>query len=152
LRTGLLGLQLCLTGSLAGCGGETAARPQLVPEQRQAVKDNLLQLRAKVTSETPEALFVSLRNTHIEIREFGGVVDGMRRTSGDVEDFGLICEAIAKAFLESAELEAFKQLLRQSLASNASTPVRAEYQRLTASLTQSPLRFSFSVRQTTADQ
>jgi hypothetical protein len=145
-------LQLSLIGSLTGCGSETPARATLAPEQRQAVRDNLVQLRARVTSETPEALFVSLRNTHVEIREFGGVVDGVRRTAADVKDFGFISEAIAKAFLESDELEAFKQLLRQALASNAATPTRAEYERLAASVTQSPLRLSFSLRQPKADE
>jgi hypothetical protein len=151
-RTAFVGVQLGMVAFLAGCAGETSGPVSLAPEQRQALRDNLIQLRARVTSDTPEALFLSLRNTHVEIRDLGGVVDGVRRTIGDVKDFEAVSEAILKAFLASDELTAFKQRLRESLISNASAPMRAEYQRLTVTLTRSPLRLSFSLRQPADEQ
>jgi hypothetical protein len=145
-------MQLGMAGFLAGCGAEISSPVSLAPEQRQALRDNLIQLRARVTSDTPEALFLSLRNTHIEIRDLGGVVDGVRRTIGDIKDFEAVSEAIAKVFLASDELKAFKQWLRQSLTSNASAPMRTEFQRLTVTLTHSPLRLVFALRQPADEQ
>ena len=70
------------------------------------MRQNLLRLGAQVTADIPEGLYLSLRNTHIEIRDLGGVVEGSRRTRNDIRDFYLVNEAIAKCFADPGELAA----------------------------------------------
>jgi hypothetical protein len=144
-------LQLCLFGLISGCAADSGAPPQVTPEQRQVITANLAQLKARVTADTPQGLFVSLRNTHVEVREFGGAVEGAGRTSADVQDFGKVSEAVVAPFLEGGELDAFKQRLREALSPNASSTLRAEYARLAVTLTRTPLRLVFALRQAAED-
>jgi hypothetical protein len=144
LRAKMRPIHLFLLASLAGCAAESAGPPPVTNEQRQAIKQNLMQLQAKVTAEAPEGLFLSLRNTHVEIRELGGAIDGTLRTRRDVQDFGIVCEAVAKPFLDAAELEAFQQRLREALSPSSPTTVRAEYGRIALTLTRAPLHLVFS--------
>jgi hypothetical protein len=141
-------IQLCLMGSLLGCGAKSAGPPPVTTAQREAIKQNLTPLKARVTSEAPEGLFLSLRNTYIEIREFGGAIEGTPRTRQDVQEFGLASEAVAKAFLEAGELDGFKQWLREALSPRSPAAVRAEYARFTVNLSRVPLRLVFSQKQT----
>src|SRR5688572_28019973 len=85
------------TSLLVGCGAEDAPRP-LEPTHRESIRTNLLRLGAKVTADIPEGLYLSLRNTHIEIREPGGVIEGSRRTQNDIRDFYVVNEAITGCF------------------------------------------------------
>jgi hypothetical protein len=137
-------IYLCLFGFLLGCGAEATGPPSITPEQRQSIKQNLAQLQARVTAEVPEGLYVSLRNTHLEVLEGGGAIECIPRTRRDIQDFGVASEAVAKAFLETAEFEAFKQWLREALSPNTPSPRRGEYGPLTLTLSRAPLRLVFS--------
>src|SRR5215213_4737462 len=97
-------IYVCLLGSLIGCGAKSIGPPPLTAAQRQSIKQNLVQLKARVTADEPDGLYLSLRNTHVEVREFGGAVDGTLRTGKDVQDFGLVSEALAKAFLDAPDV------------------------------------------------
>jgi hypothetical protein len=130
-------------GLFFGCGSENAP-PQLEPTQREAVRQKLLKLGAQVTTDIPDGLYLSLRNTHIEIRELGGVVEGSRRTRNDIRDFYLVNEAITKCFADASQLEEFKRWYRESLLQSNSPVPRGEFGDVTLTISRSPLRTIFS--------
>jgi hypothetical protein len=139
---------LCMIGvaMLFGCGAKAEGPPPVTTESRATIKQNLTQLGAKITADVPEGLYASLRNTHVQILQSGGVVEGMRRTLRDVQDLGLVNEAVAKGFLDSGEITAFQQWLRQALSTADTGASRSEYGRYQLSLSRSPLRVVFSQR------
>ena len=134
------------TAVLIGCGEEAAGPPPISAELRQSIKQNLTEMGAKITAEEPAGLYASLRNTHVEVLESGGVVEGYPRSRQDYQDFGLVNEAIAKGFLESEEFSAFQQWLRQALSPASPGADRAEYARYEASVSRAPLRVVFTQR------
>lgn len=140
-------LPLCL-----GCGAEESPPPSVEAEQRQAIKRNLIKLGAKVTAEQPEALYASLRNTHVQVLASGGVVESSPRTRQDYQDFGYVNEAVAREFLDEGEFTAFQQWLRQQLSPAGPGAGRAEYGRYELSVSRSPLRVVFSPRSPAVDK
>jgi hypothetical protein len=131
---------------LLGCGEEAGAPPSINAELRQSIKQNLTRLGAKVTAEVPEGLYVSLRNTHVEVLELGGVVESVPRTRQDVVDFGQVNVALAKGFLDGGELPAFQQWLRHALSPRGPNVNHAEYSRYELNMSRAPLRVVFSPR------
>jgi hypothetical protein len=144
----MAGLLSCALGvvPLLGCGEEAASPPSINAELRQSIKQNLTRLGAKVTAEVPEGLYVSLRNTHVEVLELGGVVESVPRTQQDVLDFGRVNEALARGFLDNGELPAFQQWLREALSPRGPNVNRSEYSRYELSMSKAPLRVVFSPR------
>lgn len=140
-------IQVCLLGFLVGCGPDSAAPPSFTPEHRQTIKQHLMQLGAKVTAEIPEELYLSLRNTHVEVRELGGIVQGTWQTRRDIQDFGIANEAVAKGFLEASEFENFKRWLHKALSPSAPAVLRSEYDRFKVTLSRNPLRVVFTRKQ-----
>jgi hypothetical protein len=134
-----------VTSLLLGCGADDVP-PQLEPTHRESVRTNLLRLGAKVTADIPEGLYLSLRNTHIEIREPGGVIEGSRRTRNDIRDFYMVNEAITGCFANAEEVEEFKRWFRQSVMQSNSTIPRAEFGEITLTISRHPLRTTFSRR------
>src|SRR5688572_7022112 len=88
--------QLCVVVLVLGCSAESTAPPPFTEQQRVTIKQNLTKLGAKVTAETPEEVYLSLRNTHVQVRELGGIVEGTLKTRRDIQDFGTGNEAVAK--------------------------------------------------------
>jgi hypothetical protein len=140
-------LHLSMVALLVGCGAESAAPPAFAPEHRDVIKQNLVKLGAKVTAETADALYVSLRNTHIQVRESGGIVEGTFKTRRDVQDFGSANEAVAKGFLKMGEFEDFKKWLQKALSASAPSVLRSEYQQFKVTLSRKPLRTVFTRNQ-----
>jgi hypothetical protein len=129
---------------LLGCGEENTAPPPFAPEHRETIKQHLIELGAKVTADVAEGLYLSLRNTHVEVRELGGVIEGTFGTRRDIQDFGETNEAVGKGFLEADEFEAFKKWLHQALAPQAPSVMRSEYERFKVTLARQPLRTIFT--------
>ena len=142
---------VCAVALLCGCRAEQPP-PQLAASHRESIRLNLQRLGARVTADTPEGLYMSLRNTHVEIRELGGVVEGSRRTRNDIRDFYFVNEAIAKNFIEADQLESFKSWFRASLSPTSSTVPRTEFGELTLTLSRSPLRTVFSRKELLAEE
>jgi hypothetical protein len=134
-------LIVCL---VVGCGAENGAPPPITPEQREAIKHSLTTLGAKVTEEIPEALYLSLRNTHVEIRELGATVESVPRLQRDIQDFAMANHAVANGFLDADETEDFKKWLRAALAVQAPPVLRGEYQQFEVTLSRRPLRAVFT--------
>ena len=142
---------MIVMGLLLGCGdGESPS--QLAPTQRDTIRQNLQQLGARVTAEIPEGLYLSLRNTHIEIRDLGGVVEGSRETRNDLRDFYFVNEAIAKSFTGFGDVEEFRRWFRESLAAVNSPTPRGEFGEITLTLSRSPLRTVFSRKELLAEE
>ncbi|MEX2139523.1 MAG: hypothetical protein WD894_09700 [Pirellulales bacterium] len=137
-------LHLSMVGLLIGCGAESTAPPAFAPEHRETIKQNLVKLGAKVTAETTDELYVSLRNTHLQVRELGGIIEGTVQTRRDVQDFGTANEAVAIGFLEASEFQEFKKWLEKSLAANAPSVLRSEYKEFKVTLSSKPLRTVFT--------
>jgi hypothetical protein len=144
-------MAVCLLGVCLGCGADDAPPPSFTPQHRQTIKQNLAKLGAKVTAEIPEELYLSLRNTHIEVRDLGGIIHGTWQTRRDIQDFGVANEAVAKGFLETGEFESFKQWLHRALSPSASAVHRSEYNRFKVTLSRKPLRMVFT-RKLSADE
>src|SRR5687767_2049294 len=100
--------QVCFVVLLAGCSASNAP-PQFTVEHRDTIKQNLQKLGAKVTAETPEEVYLSLRKTHIAVRDLGGTIEGSFKTRNDIQDFGIVTEAVAKGFLANSEFQNFKK-------------------------------------------
>jgi hypothetical protein len=140
-------IQICVVVFVLGCGAENTAPPPFSSQQRESIKQNLKKLGAKVTAEIPEELYLSLRNTHVEVRELGGIVEGTFKTRRDIQDFGTANEAVAKGFLEPREFEDFKKWLHKALAPRAPSVLRSEYDRFKVTLSRKPLRVVFTRKQ-----
>jgi hypothetical protein len=136
-------LWLATIGLFLGCGAENTP-PQLEPTHREAMRQNLLKLGAQVTADIPEGLYLSLRNTHVEIRDLGGVIEGSRRTRNDIRDFYFVNEAIIKCFANAGELEEFKRWYRESLLQSKSPVPRGEFGDVSLTVSRNPLRTIFS--------
>jgi hypothetical protein len=136
---------------LAGCGGDALGPPPISSDQRQAIKQNLASLGARVTADTPDGLYASLRNTHVELREVGGAIEAAVRSRRDVQDFWQVNQAVAKGFLDDGETAMFDQWLKHALSQGSPASARAEYERYVLSLTKAPLRVIFSQRATTSE-
>jgi hypothetical protein len=128
-----------------GCGGDIAP-PSLLPQHREAIKESLVKLGAKVTSEIPEAVYLSLRNSHVEIRELAATIESAPRTQRDIQDFAIMTQAVANCFLETQESEDFKKWLRGALARQASPVHHDEYEGFTVTLSRKPLRAIFTLK------
>ncbi|HEX6961317.1 MAG TPA: hypothetical protein VF175_05575 [Lacipirellula sp.] len=129
-----------------GCSEPLAAPPPISAQQRQSIKHNLTQLGAKITAEDQYGLYASLRNTHVQVLESGGVVEGVPRTRRDYQDFGLVNEAVAKGFLAEQEFPQFQQWLRGALSPASPGANRTEFARYLISVSREPLRVVFSQR------
>lgn len=140
-------VQVCLLGFLLGCGAENPAPPAIDSQHRNTIKENLGTHGAKVTADVPEGLYLSLRNTHVEVRDLGGIIEGSSKTGSDVRDFGVVTEAVAKGFLQPGELNEFKAWLQKALAPRAPTAMRSEYQQFKVTLSRNPLHVVFTRRQ-----
>jgi hypothetical protein len=138
---------VCLVGVLAGCGAENTAPPPFTAQQRDTIKQNLTKLGAKVTAEIPEEVYLTLRNTHVEVRDLGGIIEGSSKTGPDVRDFGVVTEAVAKGFLQPGELNEFKAWLQKALAPRAPAAMRSEYQQFKVTLSRNPLHVVFTRKQ-----
>ena len=133
-----------MIGLMIGCGGDDTAPPAIDAAHRQAIKRDLGKLGAKVTAEVPEGLYISLRNTHLEVRDLGGLIEGSSKTGRDVQDFGNATETVAKGFLQPDELNEFKAWLKKALAPRAPAVMRSEYRQFKATLSRDPLRVVFT--------
>ncbi len=140
-----------MVGLVCGCTGE-APPAELAATHRDAIRLNLQRLGARVTSDSPDGLYLSLRNTHVEIRDVGGVIEGSRHTRNDIRDFYLVNEAVATNFIAAAEIEKFKSWFRTSLSPSSSTVPRTEFGELTLTLSRSPLRSVFSRKELRAEE
>jgi hypothetical protein len=138
-------------GLVCGCAGE-APPAELAATHRDAIRLDLQRLGARVTSDSADGLYLSLRNTHVEIRDLGGVVEGTRGTRNDIRDFYLVNEAVAKNFIEAGEVEKFKSWFRTSLSPSSTTVPRTEFGELTLTLSRSPLRSVFSRKELLAEE
>ncbi len=141
---------VCLLGFLLGCGADSSAPPSFTPQHREMIKQNLVKLGAKVTAEIPEELYLSLRNTHVEVRDLGGIVHGTWQTRRDIQDFGIANEAVANGFLGAGEFEDFKKWLHKALSPSAPAVLRSEYDRFKVTLSRKPLRVVFTQKQSAA--
>lgn len=131
---------------VAGCGAEPTLPVTITADQRTSIQQHVTQLGGRVTSNEIEALYMTLRNTHIQIRDTGGVIEAAGRTRHDIQDFGRANEAIAKAFLADSEFVGFQQWLRTALSPSGATTARVEYGTLRLSVSRAPLRVVFSPR------
>jgi hypothetical protein len=138
--------RLLMVVCVLGCSRAAVEPPSITTDQRQTIKQNLAQLGGRVTSDDSDSLYVSLRNTHIQIRSHGGVIEGAPKTGQDYIDFSRANEAIAKGFLEGNDFTAFQQWLRGALSSRSPGASRAEYGAYQLSLSGKPLRVVFSPR------
>lgn len=137
---------------VAGCGVEPTPPVTITADQRTSIQQHVSSLGGRVTSNEIEALYMTLRNTHIQIRDTGGVVEAAGRTRQDIQDFGRANEAIAKAFLADSEFAGFQQWLRTALSPSGATTVRAEYRNLQLNVSRAPLRVVFSPRSVSVSQ
>jgi hypothetical protein len=131
---------------LIGCGAQNTA-PPLTVAHRDTIKQNLQKLGAKVTAETPEEVYLSLRRTHVEVRDLGGTIEGTLRTPRDAQDFGTANEAVANGLLEKGELQDFKNWLHRALAPSAPPVLRSEYDQFKVTLSRKPLLAVFTRKQ-----
>src|SRR4051794_31261836 len=134
---------------IAGCNAEAAAPAALESTEREAIKRNLTSLGARVTSDTEDGLYLTLRNTFVDIRDTGGTVEGTYRTQQDIGDFTKVNAAIAKAFLEGPDNEQFAKWLRTSMSGGSRAPQQADYKRLKITLSRVPLHLVFSLNRPT---
>jgi hypothetical protein len=137
--------------SSLGCGEKPAAPPAIDQNLQQSIKLSLIRAGAKVTADEPHDLCASLRNTHIRVRDAGGIVQGVRRSRQDLQDFGRINEAVAREFLDEGEVPAFQQWLREAIVPAGPGAARAEYGSYQLSVSRSPLRVVFAPRSTAVD-
>ena len=137
-------IRLCVVCCVIGCAAENTAPPLLTLEHRDTIKYNLQKLGAKVTAETPEELYLSLRKTHVEVRDLGGMIEGTFQTRRDIQDFGTANEAVAKGFLDKSEFEDFKKWLHKALAPSGSSVLRSEYNQFKVTLSRKPLLTVFT--------
>ena len=125
----------------------TPRRRRFTPQHRETIKQNLLKLGAKVTAETPEELYLSLRKTHVEVRDLGGTIEGTFQTRRDIQDFGTANEAVAKGFLENGEFQDFKKWLHKAMSPSAPSVLRSEYDQFKVTLSRKPLLAVFTRKQ-----
>jgi hypothetical protein len=144
---GMRVVQVCVVCFLVGCNAESTAPPLLSLEHRATIKQNLMKLGAKVTAETPEEVYLSLRKTHVEVRDLGGTIEGTFQTHRDIQDFGTANEAVAKGFLETGEFPGFKDWLHKALAPSAPSVLRREYKQFKVTLSRKPLLTVFTRNQ-----
>jgi hypothetical protein len=141
---GIRVIALCVVCSLIGCGSQSTAPPLLTLAHRDTIKQNLQKLGAKVTAETPDEVYLSLRQTHVEVRDVGGTIEGTFRTSRDIQDFGTANEAVAKGFLERGEFQDFKNWLHKALVPSGPAVLRSEYNQFKVTLSRRPLLTVFT--------
>ena len=132
---------------IAGCGGDTSAPTSLESAERDAVKRNLAALGGRVTSDTEDGLYFTVRNTYVDIRDAGGTVEGTYKTRQDVDDFGKVSAAIAKVFVAGADNSQFEKWLRTSMSGGSRAPQQADFNRLKVTLSRVPLHLMFSLNQ-----
>jgi hypothetical protein len=131
---------------LVGCGSDATGPPPISAEQRQAIKQNLTHLGARVTSDDLYGLYLSLRNTHVQVRDVGGSIEGAARTLQDVQDFWRVNEAVAKGFLRAGELATFQKWLKQATTRTSPDASRTEFSQYQLTLSKAPLRVIYSQR------
>src|SRR5215212_6835389 len=134
---------------IAGCNAKAAAPAAMEPSEREVIKRNLTSLGARVTSDNEDGLYLSLRNTFIDIRDTGGTVEGVYKTQQDINDFAKVNATIANVFLEGAENEQFAKWLRTSMSGGSRAPQQADYKRLKITLSRVPLHLVFSLNRPT---
>jgi hypothetical protein len=140
-------IPFCVVVCLLGCSAKSTAPPLLTLEHRATIKQNLLKLGAKVTAETPEEVYLSLRKTYVEVRDLGGTIEGTFQTHRDIQDFGTANEAVAKGFLDQGEFQDFKNWLHKALAPSAPSVLRSEYKQFKVTLSRKPLLTVFTRHQ-----
>jgi len=146
-RWGIRMIEICVVCSLIGCSAQSTAPPLLTLAHRATIKQNLQKLGAKVTAETPEELYLSLRQTHIQVRDIGGTIEGTSRTGRDVQDFGTVNEAVARGFLEKREFQDFTKWLHKALAPSGASVLHSEYDQFKVTLSREPLLTVFTRKQ-----
>jgi hypothetical protein len=135
---------LCILSFLAGCGEQYAAPIALMPEQREAIKLGLMTAGARVTAEVPEGVYLSLRNSHVQILELGVTIESAPRVQTDIQDFAKVTDTVAGVFLAADETDEFKKWLRAALARQAAPVHHDEYQNVKVTLSRRPLRSTFT--------
>jgi hypothetical protein len=106
-----------------------------------------VRLGARLTAEIPETAYLSLRNSHVEIRELGVIIESAPQVQRDIQDFSIANETIASGFLESGEGEEFKKWLHAALAREASPVLHSEYDQFKVTLSRKPLRSVYTLKQ-----
>jgi hypothetical protein len=144
-------LAVCIICSLTGCSAQSTAPPLLTLAHRDTIKQNLQKLGAKVTAETPEEVYLSLRQTHVEVRDVGGTIEGTFRTGRDVQDFGIANEAVAKGFLDQGEFQDFRKWLHKALAPRGPSVLKSEYHQFKVTLSRKPLLTVFTRKLSTVE-
>jgi hypothetical protein len=137
-------IQLLVVCCVIGCGEQSTAPPLLTLAHRDTIKQNLQKLGARVTAESPEEVYLSLRKTHVEVRDLGGTIEGTLRTVRDIQDFGTANEAVAKGFLGTGEFQIFKKWLHKALAPSAPPVLRSEYDQFKVTISRKPLLAVFT--------
>jgi hypothetical protein len=138
--------KLLAIAMLAGCA-KGSAPPLIASAERDDVKHSLTSLGARVTSDSEDGLYLTLRNTFVEIHDSGGMVGGSYKTQQEFKDFATVNDVIAKVFLGADDYGQFKNWLRTSMSARSATPHQAEYKRLTMTLSRVPLHMAFSLNQ-----
>jgi hypothetical protein len=142
MRSSMLCIVCCC---MVSCGEQYAPPVALMPENREAVKQGLIKAGAKVTAEVPEGVYLSLRNSHVQILELGVTIESEPRVQKDILDFAKVTETVAGVFREADESEPFKKWLRTALAREASPIHHVEYKKFKVTLSRRPLRSTFTL-------
>lgn len=135
---------LALLSLSVACGRATDGSATLSEDDRQTATSALVAIGARVTANSPEAVYLSLRNTHVEMREAGGVVEANLKQTRDVRDFAQATFVATRPFLAASEVEEFKTWMDSSLRAGADNVTRSQYAGVRATLSRTPLRFNFS--------
>src|SRR3954453_193188 len=130
---------------LAGCSAKASAPPSIASAERDNLKHGLTSVGARVTSDSEDGLYLTLRNTFVEIHDTGGLVGGSFKTQQEFKDFANVNDAIAKVLLAADDYGQFKTWLRTSMSAGSAAPHQAEYKRLTMTLSRVPLHMVFSL-------
>jgi len=133
---------------LAGCSAKSQP-VSIAATERDGIKQNLVSLGARVTSDSEEALYLSLRNTFIEVHPTGGMIEGSYKTQQDARDFAGANAAIAKVFLDTEDCQQFNKWLLVSMKTGSRAPQQADHKRLKVTLSRVPLQVVFSLNQQT---
>lgn len=131
---------LCLACLVLGCAAQEPPPPPIVAEQREAIRDGLVKMGAKLTAEHEETIWLSLRNTHVEVGPVGGAIECAPRKRKDIQDFLAVAESVASHFLEPDERPQLHDWLAQTSKKMPTSVQRVEYDQLKVSLSRRPLR------------
>lgn len=127
-----------------GCGPADTVSPSFSEQERDAIRASLVASGSRITADVPEGLYSSLGNTHVEVHDRNGSIQGSFASKKDLNEFAKVSIEVTKSFLGTEDASSFRDWLKSSMADRGASVLSENFGEFKITLSRIPLRLNWT--------